>query len=215
MADIALRRWTGIAGLATFALILVVAPLYFVYLGPPPRDNVLSRSLVGMFQLVALLSFVAGLQALIRRAAPDENGLATALGFFGVVLVAVNFVAIAQEAGRMLGRTDRFDPTLVGSGAEGALVIYGPVGRILTAAFLGAAGAAIVRARVVPAWVGRAAFVLAAMQLAFVGTFFSDTNPAQFFSVNGWHLPILGGLLGCWILCVSVALLRQPRPTPL
>ena len=215
MADTLLRRWTGIAGLAAFALILVVAPLYFVYPGPPPRDNVLARSLVGMFQLVAILGFVAGLQALIRRGGPDEDALATLLGYLGVVLVAVNFVAIAHEAGRVLGRTDRFDPTLVGSGAEGALVIYGPVGRILTAAFLSVAGAGIVRARVVPAWVGRAAFVLAAVQLAFVGTFFSGTNPAQFFSVNGWHLPILGGLLAVWILCVSLALLRQPRTTPL
>ena len=33
-----------IAGLAAFALILAVALLYFVYLGPPPSDNVISRS---------------------------------------------------------------------------------------------------------------------------------------------------------------------------
>jgi len=213
MADTSLRRWTGIAGLAAFALILVVALLYFVYLGPPPSDNVISRSVVGMVQLVAFLGFVVGLQALIRRAAPGEEPLAALLGSLGIVLVAVNFVAIAHEAGRVLGRTDRFDPTLVGSGAEGALVIYGPVGRILTAAFLAVAGVAIVRVRVLPAWVGRTAFVLAAVQLAFAGTFFSGTNPAQFLSVNGWHLPVLGGLFALWILAVSVALLRKPGTT--
>jgi hypothetical protein len=97
----------------------------------------------------------------------------------------------------------------VGSGAEGALVIYGPVGRILTAAFLAVAGAALVRTRLMPAWLGRAAFALGALELAFVATFFSGTNPAQFFSVNGWYLPVLGGLLGLWILSASVALLRH------
>ncbi len=209
MAD-TLRRWTGIAGVAAFALILAVVPLYFVYAGPPPRDNVLARSLVGMFQMLAFLGFVAGLQELIRRAGPNEHALATLLGFLGVILVAVNFVAIAHEAGRVLGRTDRFDPTLVGSGAEGALVIYGPVGRILTAAFLAVAGAAMLRVRFLPAWLGRAALALGAVQLAFVATFFLGTNPARFSSVNGWHLPILGGFLGLWILSVSVALLRQP-----
>jgi len=31
----------------------------------------------------------------------------------------------------------------------------------------------------------------------------------SFFSVNGWHLPVVGGLLGLWILAASVALLRR------
>src|SRR5215207_868589 len=87
-------------------------------------------------------------------------------------------------------------------------VIYGPVGRILTAAFLAAAGAAIVRARLLPMPVAWAAFARGIVQLAFVATYFSGTNPAQFFSVNGWHLPVLGSLLGLWVLSASVALLR-------
>jgi hypothetical protein len=196
-------------GLATFALVVATVPLYFVYSGPPPTWNVLARSLIAMFSLVALLGFVVGLQALVRRARPEEEALATLLGSLGVVLVAVDLVATAQEAGTVLGRSELLDPTLVGSGAEGALVIYGPVGRILTAALLAAAGAAIVRARILPAGVGWAAFVLGAVQLAFVATYFSGTDPTQFFSVNGWHLPVLGGLLGLWILSASLALLRR------
>ena len=88
-------------------------------------------------------------------------------------------------------------------------MIYGPVGRILTAAFLGASGAVIVRARLMPAGFGWAALGIGAVQLAFVATYFSGTDPARFFSVNGWHLPVVGGLLGLWILAVSVALLRR------
>ena len=209
MAETSLHKWTGMAGVATFALILATVPFYFVYGGPPPKQNVLARSLVGMFSLVALLGFVVGLQALVRRAQPGGEALAALLGAVGVVFVAVDFVATAQEAGTVLGRTEPFDPTLVGSGAEGALVIYGPVGRVLTAAFLAAAGAVIVRARLLPAGVGWAAFALGAAQLAFVATYFSGTDPARFFSVNGWHLPVLGSLLGLWILSASVALLRR------
>ena len=47
------------------------------------------------------------------------------------------------------------------------------------------------------------------MQLAFVATYFSGTDPAQFFSLNGWHLPVVGGLLSLWILAASVTLLRR------
>jgi hypothetical protein len=211
MVETSLRKWTGMAGIATFALIMATVPLYFVYSGPPPAWNVLARSLVAMFSLVALLSFAVGLQALTRRARPEEEPLASLLGALGVVLVAVDFVATALEAGTVLGRTEPFDPTLVGSGAGGALVIYGPVGRILTAAFLGASGGVIIRARLLPAGFGWAAFALSALQLAFVATYFSGTDPAQFFSLNGWHLPVIGGLLGLWILAVSVALLRPNR----
>ena len=133
MTETSLRTWTGRAGVATFALVVATVPLYFVYSGPPPAWNVLARSLVAMFSLVALLGFVVGLQALARRARPEEEPLATLLGALGVVLVTVDLVAIALEAGTVLGRAEPLDPTLVGSGAEGALVIYGPVGRILTA----------------------------------------------------------------------------------
>ena len=209
MVETKLRRWTAMAGIATFALVVATVPLYFVYSGPPPAWNVLARSLIAMFSLVALLGFVVGLQTLARRAQPEEDPLATLLGALGVALVAVDLVATALEAGTVLGRTQPLDPTLIGAGAEGALVIYGPVGRILTAALLFACGGVIVRARLVPAGVGWAAFTLGALQLAFVATYFSATDPTQFFSVNGWHLPILGGLLGLWILTASVALLRR------
>jgi hypothetical protein len=209
MTDSSLRKWTGSAGILTFVLLIAIVPLYFVYSGPPPRDNVLARSLIGMLSLVPFLAFIVGLQTLIRRARPDDEALPALLLSLGIVWIAVTFVATAHESGTVLGRTDPFDPTLVGSGAEGALVIYGPVGRILTAAFLVVAGTAIARTRVMPAWVGRAAFALGALQLAFVATFFSGTAPEQFFSVNGWYLPVLGSLLSVWILSASVALIRR------
>ena len=209
MTDTTLRKWTGVAGVVTFALLIAVVPLYFIYSGPPPRVNVLARSLIGMLGLVPFLAFIVGLQTMVRRARPDEEALPTMLLSVGVIWITVTFVATAHEAARVLGRTDLFDPTLVGSGAEGSLVIYGPVGRILTSTFLALAGAAILRARVMPAWVGRAAFVLAIVQLAFVATFFGDTRPERFFSINGWHLPVLGSFLSLWILSASVALLRR------
>ena len=210
MTDNTLRKMTGVAGVLSFALILAVVPLYFLYLGPPPAWNVLLRALVGMIQLVTFLWFAVGLQSLVRRARPEDDVVAALLGSLGVVFVAVHLVAIAHEAGRVLGRTDLFDPTLVGSGAEGALVIYGPVGRILTAVFLAVAGLATLRGRLAPIWLGRAAFALALLEITFVATLFSGTEPARFLSINGWHLPVLGGLFGLWVLSLSIALLRQP-----
>jgi len=214
MDDRTLRRRTGSAAVATSTFFIAVAPLYFVYSGPPPQGNVIVRSLLTIAGFVALIAFVAGLQALMRRARPDEEITAGFLGLLSAVWVAVTIVATAMEAGAVLGRAERIDPTLIGSGAEGALVIYGPFGRILTAAFLATCSVAIARTGVLPRWLGRTALALAVLQLAFVATFFSDTDPSRFLSVNGWHLPIVGSLLMLWILTAGITLLRPAGPPP-
>ncbi|HET8671421.1 MAG TPA: hypothetical protein VFM05_12580, partial [Candidatus Saccharimonadales bacterium] len=98
-------------------------------------------------------------------------------------------------------------PTLVGSGAEGAIVLYGPVARMLTAAMLVVAGVLVLGTAVVASWLGWAAFAVAALHLALVPTIFSGYEPARFYSINGIGIPTAGGLMTCWMLLCSIALL--------
>jgi hypothetical protein len=79
--------------------------------------------------------------------------------------------------------------------------------RLLVAAFLGSAGAAILLTGILPAWIGWFAFVVGLLQLAFVPTIFSTTDPSRFYSVNGWGIPVAGGFYLLWILSASVALI--------
>jgi hypothetical protein len=44
-----------------------VVPLYFIYSGPPPAWNVLTRDLIALVSLGSMLVFIACLSHLIRR----------------------------------------------------------------------------------------------------------------------------------------------------
>ena len=49
------RRLTGLAGITAAAALMIEVPLYFVYSGPPPDANVLTRLLLAIFSLAFLI----------------------------------------------------------------------------------------------------------------------------------------------------------------
>jgi hypothetical protein len=207
MSDLSVQQWTGVFGIAFVALNLIVIPLYFIYSGPPPVRNVLTRAFISMFALTWLIAFQVGFRHSVFQARSDFEWLGTLCLAFGLVNATLTFVADSLQAGSVLGKTGYIDPTLVGSGAERTMIIYGPVSRLLGAAFLVSAGSAILITGVLPAWIGWFAFVVGIIQLAFVPTIFSTTDPARFYSVNGWGIPVVGGLYLLWILATSVFLI--------
>jgi hypothetical protein len=85
MHSIKVRQFTGIAGVIIFLLSMIVLPLYFVYNGPPPVSNILTRTLVNMFVCTALLIFLVGFRQLIREAGPGFEWIATLSFTFGLV----------------------------------------------------------------------------------------------------------------------------------
>ena len=207
MSDFALQHWTGVFGIAFVALNLIVIPLYFVYSGPPPVRNVLTRVFTSMVALMGLIAFQVGFRSTILQARSDLEWLGTLCLAFGLANAILTFVADSLQAGSVLGKTKPIDPTLVGFGAEKTMVLYGPVSRLLSAAFLVSAGSAILITGVLPAWIGWLAFAVGIIQFVFVPTIFSTTDPARFYSINGWGIPVAGGFYLLWILTTSVFLI--------
>ena len=65
-----ITAWAGIAaGITVFATI----PLYFVYDGPPPANNVFTRCLIGLFMAVFMLVFFSGFTQLIRKEGAERS----------------------------------------------------------------------------------------------------------------------------------------------
>jgi hypothetical protein len=207
MSAFFVQYWTGIVGIGTFVLTIVVIPLYFVYSGPPPARNVLTRIFINLFVLIGVLAWVVGFRHIILQARPKLEWLGTLCLAIGLAHVVLTFVADSLQAGSVLGKTERIDPTLVGSGAEGSLIIYGPISRLLEATFLAAAGSAILVTGMLPGWTGGLAYAVGVFNLAFVPTLFYKTEPAHVYSVNGWGIPVAGGLFIAWILVVSTLLI--------
>jgi len=146
MDDIRVRRLTGVAGITAAALGTVLVPLYFMYSGPPPAWNVLTRNLINLLAAVAVLVFLIGLAHLIRSAGPGHEWAASIVSGAGLMFVAVTLVAISLETGVVLENPGgTLDPTVDGPVAHANMLLHGSIARLLTAVMLVAAGYAILR----------------------------------------------------------------------
>ena len=209
MSESGVQLLTGLAGVGILALTAVVIPLYFVpFNGPPPAWNVLTRVLIDMFVLIGFIVFLVGFRHSILSARLDYEWLGTLCLAVGLALVLLTFAAHSIQAGSVLGAQGRrVDPTRVGSGAEGALLIYGPMARLLTATLLASAGSAVLVTGILPGWTGWLAYAIGAFHFALVPSIFCGTDPAHFYSINGWGIPVAGSFHLSWILVVSILLI--------
>ncbi|MER5931956.1 hypothetical protein [Streptomyces sp. NPDC002054] len=205
-----IRRLTGASGIAAGALAVITVPLYFVYSGPPPAGNVLTRILVNLLTCGALLVFLAGLSRLIRAAGTGYDWHAGLVLAAGTGYVVVTLVAAALEAGVVLEHPDgRLDPTVDGPLAHANMLLHGSVARLLTAITLFAAGHAIRHGGVLPRWTAHTAYAVAAVNLAFVPSLFFGTDAAEFYSAVGWgNTALTGALVVYWASAVGVAVRR-------
>ena len=213
MTDIAVRRLTGFAGILAAVLGVVLVPLYFTYSGPPPAWNVLTRNLINMIAAVAILVFLLGLAHLVHRAGARYDWFASLISGAGLLYVAVTLVAISLETGVVLETPDgTVDPTVDGPVAHANMLLHGSIARLLTAVTLFSAGAAIVRSGILPRWIGRGAYVVAVINLAFVPAMFFGDDAADFYSAVGWGTAATAAtLLLYWALAAGIAALRRPR----
>ncbi|HKX26894.1 MAG TPA: hypothetical protein VJ302_04295 [Blastocatellia bacterium] len=209
MKDLGIRRWTGIIGIGISLLTMIELRLYFVYDGPPPVSNILTRILVDLLLCLGYLAFIVGLRQLILDASPDHEWVGRLCYTSGLVYVTLTLVADSIQVGSVLGSHGEIDPTTIGAGGEGALLVFGPIGRLLMALFLITAGAAILGTDLLPKWTAWVALTVAVFQLALVPSIFSGTDPSHFYSINGWGVAVAGALFMLWILTVSIVMLRR------
>jgi hypothetical protein len=206
-----LRRYTGIFGLIAAVVSLMQLPLYFMYSGAPPQWNVLTRILVSIIGGSILIVFLCGFRLVIRAANPDLEWAATIVLVSGLMWLTFSSVAQSMEAGTAIVSKVPIDPTIDGALAPGQFLLWGSIGRAMTTLFLSASGVAILRGRLMPAWFGRLAWVLALVNFAFLPTMFFGPDAAQFYSAVGWGTTAtIPALVICWILVASIILIRTP-----
>ena len=207
-------RWIGFWGIALYLLILLEIPFYFVYTptpaGTPPPSIVLIRILIDLFVCLGLFAFFSGLKHILSERFPEYNWLNTFILATGIAFPVVALIADSIQAGSVWALGEKpVNPTWVGFGAEGALLIYGPVNRILTATILISCGTLIMKTHFLPRWTAWLAFIISIYNLAFIPTMFFVTTPLDFYSVNGWNIPIAAGYFFLWVFIISIILLRR------
>ncbi|MFI1506934.1 hypothetical protein [Streptomyces sp. NPDC020597] len=206
MSEAVARRLTGLAAVAAAVALIVQVPLYFLYAGPPPDVNVLSRLLVGIVALACLVVFVTAFRDLVRRVSPDHEWIGSIAFATGLVYATVTLVSMGLEAGAVIAVDHPIDPTI---DVSGTYILYGSVSRLMLALFLTAFGQAVVRTGLLPRWTGRSAHVLAGVNLVFVPSLFFGNDPAFFYAANGWGTTaLMGFVLSYWLLAVGISTYR-------
>ncbi|MCI3275406.1 hypothetical protein [Streptomyces cylindrosporus] len=201
------RRLTGAAGIATAAALIVEVPLYFVYSGSPPDANVLARLLFGIVALACLVVFVTAFRELVRRARPDYEWAGSLAFASGLVYATVTLVSMGLEAGAVIATDHPIDPTIT---VNGTYILYGSISRLMLGLFLATLGCTVSRTGLLPRWIGRSAYVLAAINLAFVPSLFFGNTPAHFYAANGWGTTaLMGAILSYWLLAVGISTYRS------
>lgn len=213
MTNLQVQRVMGVSGILMGLAVLLTIPLFFIYSGPPPAWNVLTRDLITLVSLASMLVFVACFSHQIRRADMTLDWIASIVYGAGMLYVAVALVATAHEAGVVFGAPDgTLDPTTDGVLAHANILIHGSIKRLLTAIMLVSAGYAVLRTKMLPTWVAWSSYIIAACNLAFVPSLFFSIDVTKFYSAHGWgNSALVGGFLGYWILAVGIASLMQ-RP---
>ncbi|MYS94694.1 MULTISPECIES: hypothetical protein [Streptomyces] len=201
------RRLTGLAGIAAAAALIIEVPLYFIYSGPPPDANVLTRLLLGIFALVFLIVFVTAFRELVKRVNPAYEWVGSMAFATGLVYGTVTLVSSGLEAGAVIAADRPIDPTIT---VSGTYILYGSIGRVLLALFLATVGFGISRTHLLPRWTGRSAYVLAGVNLLFVPSLFFGNDPAHFYAANGWGTTAsMGAILSYWLLALGISTYRS------
>ncbi|GAA0934421.1 hypothetical protein [Virgisporangium aurantiacum] len=211
MSETTLRRYTGLFGLIASLFIVVQVPLYFMY-EIPPDWNILTRSLIGITGCTMYIVYFLGLRQLIRHVNPAYDWIASIVQIAGVLWVAMVFVPQSMEVGAAIATDRDIDTTTEGPFAAAQYLMQGAVSRLLMALFLIALGIAVSRLGLLPRWVGRSAYLLAAINLAFLPAVYFGDDAADFYSAQGWGTTAtMGALWSWWTLAVSISVLRSAR----
>jgi hypothetical protein len=216
MSEASVRRWTGLFGIIASALIVVQVPLYFLYAGAPPDWNILTRTLIGIVGCIFYILYFTGVRQLVQQVDRASEWVAGVIQAAGLLWVAMVFVPQSMEAGAAISVDHDIDTTREGPYAAAQYLMQGLISRLLMALFLIALGIAVLRLRLLPKWVGRSAFVLAAINLAFVPAIYSNDDPSNFYAVQGWGTTASMGMLwSLWTLAVAISILRSSRRVPM
>ncbi|ADD39895.1 hypothetical protein [Stackebrandtia nassauensis] len=217
------RITTGLAGLLSGVLSILMVGLYFVYDGAPPPENVLGRNLITVTTFIGFLIFGAGLARLLRQARGGDAGLSGSIAVTSLLTyVAVTLVSASLEVGTSLWKPNSdMDPTVDGPLAAGMVLLHGPIARGLVAAFLITLTISAARTGLLRRWVLTGNIILALTNLALVPSLFFGMNAANFYAANGWGAVASIGLINViWFATLGGALLRSraarqtPVPTP-
>jgi hypothetical protein len=217
--------WTGIAAF-TVGTLLLIEFVVRMSMGPrPPLDSydelaafaertstaTLIKILVDMLMMAFLIVFLGGFRQLVTQARQDLQWIADLAFGGGLVFVGVTLVGDSLEAGGALDTVGSIpDGVAIRALTEGYVVMFGPMTCVLLALVSAASGYVILASRALPAWTGRLAYVVAALNIVAVPSIFGGTDADRFYSVGSWGVAAFATFPWLvWVVAVGIVALRE------
>jgi hypothetical protein len=220
--DAKVRRWAGSFGVAGFVVFLVALPLYYLA-GPEPRIEdtaatsvfvtrastfILARAtLADPLIMIGFLVFLAGFRHSIRQARPDYEWVSSLVLASGLVVITLELVGDALQAGAALDTFAKAEPTIVRGLIEASFPFFGAVGLLMSALFLSSAGYVTLASGALPKWTGWVAWGAAVTNLTAAPSILSGPDYRAFYTATGYVTMIGQGALVIWFGAASVSMI--------
>jgi hypothetical protein len=203
--------FTGIFGILSFIMLVFNTSLYFIYLDVPPVWNVLLRTLVGSIMLIFILVFFCGFQYMIRQFDEKYSWIATLIFSSVCMFLTISLVAKSLEAGAVFNPEGiAIDATQDGVLAQGNYLLYGSIGRLITATFMIAIGYVTLKTNLLPIWTGWLAYIIGIINIIFIPSMFFGTDAGKFYTAIGWgNSALVAGMFSYWIFIVSIIFIKN------
>jgi len=217
-------HWTGMLGLASI-VVQVVGDIVFSAAGLPPAFDDAKKVLTYMksghalfvtslilffIGLALFLGFVAGLRSIAAAAAADREWLATTTFAAGIAIAVMTFVGLGLTlASTAIATSHHADAALVRMLYEISSVLAGAPSLVPLAFYLGAAGSLVAMTKILPRWLALVGWIGSVLVLIATFSAYGGSDPAVFWSVNGFVTFIALLPLYVWVLGASVVFVRQ------
>jgi len=204
-------RWTGMLGLASI-VVQVVGDIVFSAAGLPPAFDDAKKVLTYMksghalfvtslilffIGLALFLGFVAGLRSIAAAAAADREWLATTTFAAGIAIAVMTFVGLGLTlASTAIATSHQADAAMVRMLYEISSVLAG-------------APALVAMTKILPRWLALVGWIGSVLVLIATFSAYGGSDPAVFWSVNGFVTFIALLPLYVWVLGASVVFVRQ------
>ena len=161
--------------------------------------------------IVFILIFFNGFQYIIRKIDEQYNWIASLIFSSVCIFLTISLIAKSLEAGAVFNPEGiAVDATQDGILAQANYLLYGSIGRLITATFMIAIGYVTLKTKFLPTWTGWLAYIIGAINAAFIPSMFFGTGAGKFYTAIGWgNSALVAGMFSYWIFIVSIIFMKN------
>jgi hypothetical protein len=165
--------------------------------------------------MTSLITFFASFRQIIVRKRPDLSWITDIAFGAGLVFVAITLVGDSMDAGTALDTVSAIpNASVIRALTEGHMLLFGPIGCILTTIITAIFAYTTFASKVIPVWTGWIAYVVALLNIIVLPTIFGGTSATSFISAGGVGVAAFATFpFLVWVVAVGIVTVRdEPGP---